>query len=113
MRATGYENVVSQYYNESTVVSSLLNDCPVFISSVPCTSKTTFDFYHSHAWLLDGCQYYNKTTTKKVMKNGYQQGETQVKEETLLMIHCAFGWEGALCNGYYVSGVLCYILCHL
>jgi hypothetical protein len=98
-----YKNVEYEKYKDSTVVKSLNNDCPVFVCSVPHKGCWDYDFYKSHAWILDGYRYHYKTTTTTIIRNGVVQ-DTLVKRETLTMVHCNFGW-GRLHNGYFVSGI--------
>lgn len=82
----GYKNVSwNLKYDESQVLESLDNGCPVFMSAIA-------GFCSGHAWVVDG-----------YLKRNYVSSKGKViKSQTL--VHCNWGWSGD-CNGYFTSGV--------
>lgn len=81
-----YDNVKLNWdYNEERVISSLDNDCPVFISAIA-------GLVDGHAWVLDGYKIRN-----------YVSPEGRI-EKTQCLVHCNWGWSGKN-NGYFVSGI--------
>ena len=99
-----YKNVELKNYNNSDVLHSLNADCPVFICSLPSRNWHDYDFANSHGWVLDGYGTRKRTTTVTTFRDGVQQSEPEVRNDTLTMVHCNFGWGGD-CNGYFVSGI--------
>lgn len=82
----GYRNVKLQWsYNESDVIKSIDNDCPVFISAIA-------GLVSGHAWVIDG-----------YMKRHYVSSTGAVSKKQYL-VHCNWGWNGRN-NGYFESGV--------
>lgn len=86
LEAFGYPNVSwNPGYDESLVIETLNNDCPVFISALS-------GFLQGHAWVIDG-----------YIKRDYVSDKGTVKASQTL-VHCNWGWHGN-CNGYFTSGV--------
>ncbi len=82
----GYKNVSLNWgYDEDTVIESLNNGCPVFMSAIA-------KLVSGHAWVIDGYIKRNYTSNTGVISN----------QQTL--VHCNWGWGGN-CNGYFTSGV--------
>jgi hypothetical protein len=82
----GYKNVSLNWsYNESQVLESLDNDCPVFMSAIS-------GLIAGHAWVIDG-----------YIKRDYISSTGNVSKSQTL-VHCNWGWAGN-CNGYFTSGV--------
>lgn len=98
MRFIGYNNAHSRNYSFSRVTEMIDKGCPLIIYGVP-----GINIFNSHAWNIDGYKVKVKTTTTRTYVGNSLQNET-TRTESLQMVHCDFGWEGAY-NGYYVSGV--------
>lgn len=82
----GYKNVSLKWkYDESQVLNSLDNGCPVFMSAIA-------GLISGHAWVIDG-----------YMKRDYVSSNGTVKESQTL-VHCNWGWH-CNCNGYFSSGI--------
>ena len=82
----GYKNVELNWnYDESRIIRSLDNDCPVFISAVA-------GLVSGHAWVIDG-----------YIKRDYVSNSGVVAKSQCL-VHCNWGWNGHN-NGYFTSGI--------
>lgn len=86
MSTFGYDNVTLNWgYDEDTVINSLDNGCPVFMSAIA-------KLISGHAWVIDGY----------IKRNRVASTGTITERQTL--VHCNWGWHGN-CNGYFTSGV--------
>ena len=103
LQSASYSNVVYTGYDDQRVLSALLNDCPVFICSVPYLGGISFDFGKSHGWNIDGYKQYVTTTQIDHYIYGIYS-YTTYSNSTHTMVHCDFGWGGAH-NGYFTSGI--------
>lgn len=82
----GYDNVSLDWgYGETKVITSIDNNCPVFISAIA-------GIMSGHAWVIDG-----------YIKSKYIDGNGVVTDSKYY-VHCNWGWNGQN-NGYFVSGV--------
>ena len=84
--ALGYKNVELNWgYDESKVIETIDNDCPVFMSAID-------GLIDGHAWVIDG---YKKR--KHVSSSGHV-------DKRQYLVHCNWGWGGCN-NGYFSSGI--------
>ena len=99
MRSIGYQNATITDYNFTDVKDMLDRGKPTIMCSIP-----NINLLQSHSWNLDG---YKIKQRNKITKS--YKGETLIRTYTSTeeskMVHCDFGWENGICNGYYVSGV--------
>ena len=98
-----YQDVLYSDYNDSTVLSMLRDQKPVFICSLPKTSVLGYDFSSCHAWIIDGYTRRVITTTTNYYCNNILVGQN-ISTSERTMVHCDWGW-GTSHNGYYYSGV--------
>lgn len=86
LETLGYQNVsLNLGYDDTTVLNSLDNGCPVFMSAIA-------KLVSGHAWVIDGY----------IMRDYVSSNGTVSKSQTL--VHCNWGWHGNS-NGYYTSGI--------
>ena len=103
LRNKGYTNVNYCNYNDDDVKNMLDNNHPLFICSVPEYESPFDQLENSHAWNIDGYLMKTTTYTTYYYKNNILFN-TVVRKENSFMVHCDWGWGGAL-NGYFTSGV--------
>ena len=88
METFWYENVnLNLGYQENTVLQSLEEGCPVFISAIAGAIS-------GHAWVIDG--YIRREQVSD------SDPEHIINHQTL--VHCNWGWHG-ICNGFFTSGI--------
>ena len=75
----------AMHYDDATVLNSLDNGCPVFMSAIAAVVS-------GHAWVIDGY----------IMRDYVSSNGVVDKSQTL--VHCNWGWHG-VCNGYFTSGI--------
>lgn len=86
LEALGYQNVsLNLHYDDATVLNSLDNGCPVFMSAIAAVVS-------GHAWVIDGY----------IMRDYVSSNGKVSKSQTL--VHCNWGWHGDS-NGYFTSGI--------
>jgi len=110
----GYLTDGVQGYNPSTVVSSLLRNCPVHITGYAFKGtkgwwifKKTY-YLDGHAWVIDGCLKRKRLvsyTHNFVQDNRIVTSNPASYYEYEEYLHCNYGNFGGFGNGFYVSGV--------
>ena len=99
MRSIGYRNATITDYNFTDVKDMLDRGKPTIMCSIP-----NINLLQSHSWNLDGYKIKQRNKITKSYK-GETLINTYTSTEESNMVHCDFGWENGICNGYYVSGV--------
>jgi hypothetical protein len=87
-----YSNVEKKEgYKLNHITSMLDKGLPVFIGANDKSNK-------GHAWVIDGSMTQERIGTELMMADTVGHFT-----ETRFLLHCNYGWEKGLCNGYYTS----------
>lgn len=99
-----YSGVEYGNYDTYKVTKTLKNGCPLFVCSVPRKGFLNYDLKAAHGWNIDGYKLHRYDLIKRYYKN--QELIKTVKEsESIVHVHCDFGWKDGLNNGYFTSGI--------
>ena len=99
-----YSGVEYGNYDTYKVTKTLRNGCPLFVCSVPRKGFLNYDLKAAHGWNIDGYKLHKYDLIKRYYKN--QELIKTVKEsESIVHVHCDFGWRDGLNNGYFTSGI--------
>jgi hypothetical protein len=99
----GYTSDYVCNYNLNTIKSSLINNCPVFISGDATTANV------GHGWVLDGYKKIKTVVTYSV-SNSDETINVFSSEIFSEYVHLNWGWWGTHDghNGFYLSSVMSY-----
>ena len=99
-----YTGVEYGNYDTYKVRKTLDNGCPLFVCSVPRKGFLNYDLEAAHGWNIDGYILHRYDLIKRYYKN-QELIKTTKESESTFHVHCDFGWEDGLNNGYFTSGI--------
>ena len=99
-----YSGVEYGNYDTYKVRKTLNNGCPLFVCSVPRKGFLNYDLKAAHGWNIDGYKLHKYDLIKRYYKN-QELIKTAKESESIVHVHCDFGWKDGLNNGYFTSGI--------